>query len=428
MFAALRAFESRNFRVYFAGHFTSLLGYWMQTLATSWLVYRLTGSPLLLGLTAAAQQLPFLLAAPIAGVCAERINRRRALMVLQMLAAVQALVLAVLAFTDTITVAHILGLSLALGFIHAFDTPIRQSFLLALLDDRRILPNAIALQTTSFQIARFVGPALAGLILAAFGEAWCFAANAVSYLAILAAYGSLRVEPRQSRPTAGWRRQLAEGFRYSFGFIGIRRLLLLVGAMSLFTAAWSSMMPIIAAETFSGNSRTLGLLMGSAGFGALWGGAFLAMRASVVGLGRVVAVTTMLCGLALAAFTLSQTLWLSLLLLGVFGFGQIVTIASVNTILQTIADEDKRSRVISIYMMVLMGIMPVGNFIAGAIAEQAGVHVTLLGCGLIVFAAGAAFAWGLRGWIRAVRPIYVRQGVVPAPDAASSRASTTSSS
>jgi MFS family permease len=416
--AALRAFESRNFRIYFAGHFASLLGYWTQSLATSWLVYRLTGSPLLLGLTAGAQQLPILFAAPVAGVLAERTSRRRALIVLQVLAALQAFALAALAFAGTITVAQVIALSLVLGFIHAFDTPIRQSFLLELVKDRRILPNAIALQTVSFQIARFVGPALAGLILAAFGEAWCFLVNAVSYLVFVAAYGSLTIEPRRGRPTEGWGRQLAEGFTYAFGFIGIRRLLVVLGTMSFFTAAWSSLMPIFAAETFSGDSRTLGFLIGSVGFGALWGGAFLAMRPSVVGLGRVVALAMMICGVALAAFTLSDVLWFSFLLLGAFGFGQIVTAASVNTILQTVADEDKRSRVISIYIMVLMGIMPIGNFIAGAIAERAGVHATLLGCGIVVFVAGAAFAWRLPEWIAAVRPIYVRQGVMPAAEVA----------
>jgi MFS family permease len=409
--AALRAFESRNFRVYFAGHFTSLLGFWIQNLATSWLVYKLTGSPLLLGVTAGAQQLPILFAAPIAGVLAERTNRQRALIVLQLLAAAQSLVLAALAFTHVIAVSHIVGLSLMLGFVSAFDTPIRQSFQLELISDRRILPNAIALQTTSFQVARFLGPTLAGLILAAVGEAWCFLANAASFLVLVVAYMSLRV-PSQSamRPASGWKRQLVEGFSYCFGFLGIRRLLLLLGTLSFFTAAWSSLMPIFAAKTFAGNSRTLGFLIGSVGFGALWGGGFLALRSSVVGLGRVSAVAAMLCGLALAAFTLSKTLWLSFLLLGAFGFGQIVTAASVNTILQTIADEDKRSRVISIYIMVLMGIMPIGNFVSGAVAERIGVHHTLLICGLIVFSGGALFAATLAGWIEAVRPIYVKQG------------------
>ena len=418
MHPALRAFRSKNFRIFYAGQGLSLLGNWMQMVAMSWLVYRVTGSALLLGLTAGAQQLPVLFLSPIAGVWADRVNRRRLLVVIQSLAFVQALTLAVLTLADAVLVPHLIVLALFLGVITAFETPTRQAFLLELIEHREDLPNAIALQSMLFQSARFVGPSVAGLLLAAFGEASCFLVNALCYLAIIATYAVVRVKPRELANTCtGWWHQLTAGFIYAFGFTGTRRLLLLLAAMGFFTAPWSSLMPIFAAETFGGDSRTFGFLIGAVGLGAITGTLALAVRSSVRGLGRVIAATSVLAGAALAGFSLSTTLWLSLTLLGIFGAGLVVTAASINTILQTVAEESRRARIISIYVMCFLGFAPIGNFLAGALAEAIGAHWTLLGCGLIVALAGCIFALGLATWAQAVRPIYLKQGIIREPRA-----------
>lgn len=418
MHPALRAFRSKNFRIFYAGQGLSLLGNWMQTVAISWLVYRVTGSALLLGLTAGAQQLPVLFLSPIAGVWADRVNRRRLLVLIQSLAFVQALTLAVLTFTDVILVPHLIALALFLGVITAFEIPTRQAFLLELIEHREDLPNAIALQSMLFQSTRFVGPSAAGLLLAAFGEASCFLVNALCYLAIIATYVVVRVKPRGlANASTDWWHQLTAGFIYAFGFTGTRRLLLLLTAIGFFTAPWSSLMPIFAAETFGGDSRTFGLLIGAVGLGAIAGTLALAVRTSVRGLGRVIAATSVLAGVALAGFSLSATLWLSLTLLGAFGAGLVVTAASINTILQTIAKEDGRARIISMYVMCFLGLAPIGNFLAGALAETIGAPETLLGCGLIVVVAGCIFALNLKSWAQAVRPIYLREGIIREPRA-----------
>jgi MFS family permease len=406
----LRALRHRSFRVFYAGQFLSLVGSWMQTVATSWLVYRLTGSALLLGVTTAAQQFPMLFVAPFAGVWADRVNRRLLLIVTQALAFVQAAVLTVLTFTGQIQVAHVIALAVFLGVLNALETPTRQAFLLEMVE-REDLPNAIALQSMLFQSARFIGPSIAGLMLAAVGEAWCFLANAVSYLVIVATYAIIPTKRQMPSGRAEWWRDLASGFRYAFGFTGTRRLLLLLAAVGAFTAPWSPFMPIFAAEILHGDSRTLGFLIGAVGLGALGGTAFLAMRTTVRGLGRVVCVTSVTAGIALAGFSLSQTMWVSLALLPFFGFGLVATAAASNTILQTVADEDKRGRVIGMYVMTFLGIAPIGNFIAGAAAERFGAPATLLACGVLVAAAGACFALGLRSWARAVRPVYSERGI-----------------
>jgi len=410
---ALRAFRSKSFRIFYAGQGLALLGNWIQSVAMSWLIYRMTGSALLLGVTAGAQQLPVLFLSPIAGVWADRVNRRRLLVIMQSLAFVQALTLAALTFADAVRVPYLIGLALFLGIITAFETPTRQAFLLDLIQHREDLPNAIALQSMLFQATRFLGPSVAGLMLAALGEAWCFLTNALCYLAIIGTYAAVQVKSREPpRAGAEWWRQLASGFSYAFGYAGTRRLLLLLMIVSFFTAPWQSLMPIFAAETFSGDSRTFGFLIGAVGLGAVMGTFVLAARSSVRGLGRVVAATTVTAGAALIGFSLSEILWLSLVCLAVFGAGLVVTAASINTILQTLAEEDKRARIISMYVMCFLGFAPIGNFIAGALAESIGVHWTLFYCGIVVAAAGGVFALRLRSWAQAVRPVYLKQGII----------------
>ena len=416
MATPLRALRSRSFQIFFAGQFIYLVGSWMQSVAMGWLVYRLTGSAWLLGVTTGVQQLPMLFLSPVAGVWADRANRRKLLVLIQSLAGVQAFTLAILTFSGLIEVSQLIALALLLGAIKSFETPTRQAFLLEMLETKQDLPNAIALQSMVFQAARFVGPSIAGLVLAASNEAWCFLLNGISYFAIVGAYAVIRVKPAHATDTkTEWWRQLLHGFRYAFGFLGTRRLLLLLCVMGLFGAPWSSLMPIFAAQTFGGDSKTYGFLISAVGMGAIIGTLFLALRASVRGLGRVVGATSITAGIALAAFALSYTLWLSLLLLAIFGFGLVVTAASTNTILQSVADEDKRARVISIYVMSFLGLAPIGNFVAGAVAESIGAHHTLFICGVVILIAGSAFAAGWKSWAQAVRPVYLKHGIIRPP-------------
>lgn len=412
MHSALRALRHRNFRIFYLGQGLSLLGTWLQTVATSWLVYRLTGSALMLGLVAGAQQLPILFVSPLAGVWADRLDRRRLLVVIQLLCAAQAIALAALTFAGVVTVWHVTAFALLLGLLNAVETPTRQAFLLDMVGSREDLPNAIALQSMLFNGARFVGPSIAGVVLAAAGEATCFLLNGISYLAVVAAYWVIRVAPRAAAAArAAWWRELHAGFRYAFGSLATRRLIFLLAALSCFSAPWMSLMPIYAAETFHGDSRTLGVMVSAVGLGALAGTAFLAARPSVRGLGRVIATCALLAGAALAAYALSRWLWFSLGALAVFGFGLIASVASANTVLQTLADEDKRGRIISIYVMTFLGIAPLGNFAAGVVAERIGVHWTLAGCGAFLLAAAAWFAFSLATWRDAVRPLYARRGI-----------------
>jgi MFS family permease len=411
---ALRALGHRNFRVFYAGMAVSTFGTWMQTVGASWLVYQLTGSAFLLGLVAAAQQLPIIVLGPLAGVWADRIDRRRLLIATQVLALLQAAALAALTFAGIVTPAHVVLASLALGLINAVETPTRQAFLLEMVESKADLPNAIALQSTMFNTARLVGPTLAGFIVAAFGEAWCFTLNAVSYLGIVAAYLAVQVKARKAlRPPAHLLTELAAGFRWVFGLMPARRLIYLIAGVSFFSAPWQPLMPIIAAERFGGDSRTFGLLIGAVGAGALCGTLFLALRSSVLGLGRMIASASLAAGAGLTLFAVAPWLPLAAAGLPVLGFGVIVAGASTNTILQTIAEEDLRARVISIYVTVFLGMGPIGNFIAGAIAEWLGASWTLFIYGLALTACAAVFARGYATWRLAMRQVYARMGMIP---------------
>jgi MFS family permease len=414
MHPALRAFRSRSFRIFFIGQGLSVLGSWMQTVATSWLIYRLTGSAFMLGLAAGALQFPMLFLSPIAGVWADRLDRRKLLLVVQLLAGIQGVVLAGLVFAGVVEVWHLIAVALFLGVINAIETPVRQAFLLDMVASKADLPNAIALQSMLFNSARFIGPTLAGVVLAVAGEALCFLLNGLSYLAVVIAYWVIRVAPRAAARAHGpLIAEIVGGFRYAFGSLAMRRIIYLLMALSLFTAPCQALMPIYAAEVFAGDSRTLGLLIGAVGLGGLTALAILAMRPSVRGLGQFIAGCGLLAGLALTGFALSSLFWLSLALLPLFGFGLIASVASSNTILQTIADEDKRGRIISIYVMTFLGIAPVANFIAGIIAEAVGAQWTVFGCGLALTAFAIWFVVNLRTWRASLRPIYIKQGIIP---------------
>jgi MFS family permease len=413
MHPILRGFQHRNFRLFFIGQTLSMTGTWMQNIAISWLMYRLTNSAFMLGLTGFALQIPMLLVSPFAGVWVDRFNRRRLLLLTQTLALAPALLLAALTGAGMIQAWHIIALSLFLGIVNAFDNPGRGAFLLEMVGDKKHLPNAIALNSMIMHSARFVGPSIAGVVLAYAGEAICFMLNALSYLAVIAALAMMRVTPAAAPAHhAHWFEGLKQGFGYAFGFLPSRRLLLLVAAVSLTTFPVQQLMPIFAKEVFGGDARTLGLLISASALGALCGTIYLANRISLAGLSRVIIAASFCAGIGVALFSQSRLLPLSLALMLPIGFGLFATAVTTNTILQSIADEDKRGRVVSIYGMCFLGMAPVGNFIAGSVASHIGAPAALLINGLVCTLAACLFALKIRSWRDAIRPVYQRLGVV----------------
>lgn len=413
MHPILRGFQHRNFRLFFVGQTLSMIGTWMQTIATSWLVYRLTGSAFMLGLAGFALQIPFLIVSPFAGVWVDRFDRRKLLLITQSLSLAQATLLAALTYTGLIEVWHILVIAVFLGTVNSFDNPSRGAFLLDMVGSKEHLPNAIALNSTIMHSARFIGPSLAGAVLAFAGEAACFTLNALSYLALIVALLMMRVKPGVSRARdEHWLEGLKQGFRYAFGFLPSRRLLMLIAAVSFTTFPNQNLMPIFAADVFGGDARTLGLLLSAAGVGAVCGTLYLAGRTSLAGLSRVIIASSLSAGIGLMLFSQSRLLPLSLALMLPIGFGLFITAASTNTILQSIADEDKRGRIVSIYGMCFIGMAPVGNFVAGSVASHIGAPLTLLINGALCTVAAALFAVNIKSWREAIRPVYRQLGVV----------------
>jgi len=411
----MRALRHRNFRLFLGGQIISLAGTWMQQVALSWLVYRLTHSPFLLGLAGFAGQLPSLLLAPLAGVWADRADRRRIVIATQVLSMAQALVLSGLVLSGRITIADILVLSVFLGLVNAVDVPTRQAFLVEMVSGREDLASAIALNSSVFNAARLVGPAMAGFMIALVGEGVVFLLNGLSYVAVIAALVAMRIEPRpRARPERPpvWR-ELKDGVRYALGFAPIRSLLFLVGLVSVVGVPFTVLMPIFATDVLHGGPHTLGLLMSSLGVGALGGALLLAARGSVRGLGRVILAAVILFGLSLVGFALSRNEWLSMALLAAAGLGMMVHMASSNTILQTIVDEDKRGRVMSFYAMASMGSVPLGSLLSGALAARVGAPVTVVLGGIACLLGAAGFARGLPRLRQQIRPIYARLGVIP---------------
>jgi MFS family permease len=412
----VRALHHRNYQLYFTGQSISLIGTWMTRIATSWLVYRLTGSALLLGLVGFAGQIPSFLLAPFAGVLIDRWNRHRLLVVTQALAMIQSAALAVLTLTGVINIWHVLALSLFQGLINAFDMPARQSFVVEMVEKREDLPNAIALNSSMVNAARLLGPSIGGVIIAAVGEGWCFTIDAVSYLAVIASLLAMRlaakpvVKARETRLL----QELRDGWSYVAGSPPIRSILLLLALVSLVGMPYTVLMPIFASTVLHGGPHTLGFLMAATGVGALCGALFLAQRRTVVGLGKVIPFMSALFGAGLIGFSLSHVLWLSLILLLFTGIGFMVQMSASNTLLQTLVSDDKRGRVMSYYAMAIMGITPFGSLLAGTLAHRFGAPHTLLfgGCGCL--AAAGWFASRLPGLRERVRPIYIEKGILPA--------------
>ena len=411
----LRALRSRNYRLFVAGQSVSLIGTWMQQVAMSWLVYRLTGSAMLLGLVGFTSQIPTLFIAPIAGVLADRWDRRRLLLATQTLAMVQAVFLSVVVLTGVVQVWQIILLSLILGVVNAVDIPVRQSFVVEMVEQREDLGNAIALNSSMVNSARLIGPSIAGLLVASVGEGICFLLNAVSYLAVIMALVAMRVQSgfRHQRQRRHILHELLEGFQYVFRFGPIRSILLLIALISLMGMPYAVLVPVFAKEILHGGAHTFGFLMTAAGSGALAGTLYLASRQSVLGLGRVIVMATVLFAIGIMMFALSKTFVLSLIALTVAGFGAMTLVASSNTILQTILDEDKRGRVMSFFTIAFMGVAPFGSLGAGTMAGIIGPQATLLVGGIGCLAGAVIFAWHLPQIRKMVRPIYRRMGIIP---------------
>lgn len=409
-----RALRHPNYRLFFIGQGVSLIGTWLTRVALGWWVFRLTGSELILGTVSFAGQLPTFLLAPLGGVVVDRYNRHRLLVVTQVLAMLQSVLLTLLALSGRASVAYILALAVFQGLINAFDTPARQSFIVELVEARDDLPIAIALNSSMVNAARLVGPSFAGLLIAAFGEAGCFAIDSLSYLAVIASLLAMRVPRRE--PVTSSRRMfgdLGAGLSYAAQSRPISAILLLVALVSLTGAPYTMLMPVLAAQTLGGGAYTLGFLMAAAGAGAVMGALWLASRPSVLGLGRVMVATSLSFGAGLMLLGLSRTLWLALPLLLITGAGMMVTLASSNTLLQTIVDEDKRGRVMSLYTMAFFGMVPFGSLLAGWLANHVGAPVTIFCGGLLTAMGGLAFWRALPALRRSIRPIYVRLGILP---------------
>jgi MFS family permease len=410
----LRALRHRNFRLFTIGQSLSLVGTWMQQVAVAWLVYRMTESPFMLGLVAFATQAPGFFIAPFAGVLADRVNKLHIIVVTQLVMMTQALALGVLVLTGGVTTGWILLLMAVLGCAVGFDIPARQSFLIDMVDDRRDLPNAIALNSSMFNAARLVGPAIAGVAIAAVGAGWVIIVNGVSYVAVLAALSAMRVGRLTGAPQQGaMLRHLRDGVSYAFGFTPIRALLLLVATFGLLGLPFTVLLPVIADDVLGGGARTLGALMAASGLGALGGALYLASRSSVLGLSRVIVASTVIFGTALVLFAFARTVLLALPLLAIAGFGMMALLAASNTVLQTIVDDDKRGRVMSFYTMAFLGSAPLGSLLAGAVAARIGASWTIALSGAICVAATAPFARSLPALRALVRPIYERLGILP---------------
>jgi MFS family permease len=409
-----RALRYRNYRLYFTGQGVSLVGSWMQSVAMGWLVYRLTRSAFLLGAVGFASQIPSFFLGPLAGVLADRWNRHRMMVVIQSLFMVQASVLAALVLTGRIGVPSILGLSLALGLVMAFDMPVRQSFVVQMLDRREDLGNAIALNSMMFNGARLVGPSVAGLVVAAAGEGVCFLVNAVSFTAVIASLLAMKTLPPQApaeRPSLLG--ELKKGFSYAYGFLPIRAVLSTIAMVSLLGMSFHVLLPVFAKEILGGGPHTLGFLMGATGVGALAGAVTLASRRSASGLEALIPAAGSLFGAALVALSFSRAVPLSLGLMTLVGYGMMVFMVSSNTLLQTLVDEGMRGRIMALYTMAFMGMTPLGSLLAGAAAGRIGApHAVAVG-GAACVAVTAAYARNLPAIRRAVRPVFRERGIIP---------------
>ena len=412
---SFRALASPNFRRYWLGQMVSMIGTWVQSVAVMWLAYRLSGSTAFTGLIGFLNASPYLFLSPFAGVLGDRWPRRRILIAAHCLLMTQAVALATLTYLNAISLPMLAGLALFAGICNAFETPTRQSLFVQLLDKKEDLPNAIALNSMLMNGTRLIGPSIGGFLIAAFGETVCFALNALSYTAVLAALLTTHIVHRRApRAPTHPLADLAEGWRYCMGFMPVRRMLFLLSAVSLSISPYVTLMPAIAVKTFGHGSELVGLFIGAVGLGAVVSAVMLARRPNIRGLGKWLGIAAIVGGLGAIGFSQSHSVWLSALLMMAEGWGMFLTGAICNTIMQTLVDEDKRSRAMSYYTMFFIGSAPIGHIAAGWMAESIGAPQTFLVMGCIALAAGALFLAGLQGFRAEVKPIYVRRGIIPA--------------
>jgi MFS family permease len=405
-----RSFQYRNYRLFFGGQSISLIGTWIQRIATPWLVYHLTGSALLLGVIGFAGQIPTFIIAPFAGVMTDRWNRYHLLIGTQIAAMIQAFILTILYFSGTIAIWHIVLLNIILGCVNAFDVPARQSFVIEMVEKKEDLGNAIALNSSMVNGARLLGPSIAGVLIALTGEGICFLLNGISYIFVIVSLLLMKVKPRTIKVSdTNVLKELKEGFSYAFSFPPIKHIIFLLSVVSLMGMQYTVLMPVFAKEILHGGSHTFGFLMGASGLGALSGALYLASRKNALGLIKIIPLATGLFGLGLIAFSFSRVFLLSFVLMIIIGLGMMLQMASSNTILQTIVDDDKRGRVMSFYTMAFMGTAPFGSLLAGSLAKITGVSVTILTGGIFCILGAVVFAYKLPALSKIINSIYLRQ-------------------
>lgn len=408
-----RSLKYRNFRLFFGGQSISLVGTWIQRIAMPWLVYDLTDSVVLLGIVGFAGQIPTFLLAPFAGVIADRKNRYKILIATQVLAMLQALTLAVLVYTGHIEVWHILVLSIVLGLINAFDMPSRQSFMVEMVENKDDLGNAIALNSTMVNGARLLGPSIAGVLISLAGEGTCFLINGVSYSVVISTLLFMKINPKPKMiKTSKVLGELKEGFRYTFGFKPVRFIILLLALVSLMGMPYSVLMPVYAKEILHGESHTFGFLMGASGLGALSGALYLASRRNAAGLEKIIPVSAIVFGAALILLSLAKVFWLASIVMIITGAGMMMVMASSNTVIQTIIDDNKRGRVMSIYAMAFMGTAPFGSLLAGSLAKLVGTPMTLALGGVSCIIGAGFYLRKIPELQKHIRPVYKKLGIL----------------
>ena len=414
---AWRALRHRNFRLFFFGQSVSVIGTWLTQVARMWLVYRLTHSALLLGVVSFAGQIVSFLVGPFAGVWVERLDRRKLLIFVQASNGLQSLFLAVATLAHAITLWEIIALTIFGGLVTALGAPARMSFVAQMVEDRNDLDNGVALVSSMANAARLIGPAIAGLVIAAWGEGWCFLIDTISFVPVIVSLALMRMKPQEAR--RGSRRMLEEmrqGWSYVSTFFPIRTLLLFFVVIGLMGYSYSVLLPVFASQVLHGGPTTLGWLTSASGIGALFSTLALALRKSVVGLTRMVQIAGTLLGLALILFGLSHVLWLSLLLMVVVGFGLMQCVTGINTILQSLAPEDMRGRVMSYYTMAFFGAAPVGSLLASVLADKIGAPVAVDITGAACVVGSLWYALELPKVTAAIRPIYVERGLLKAAE------------
>jgi len=409
-----RALKYKNFRLFVSGQSVSLIGTWIQMVAMLWLVYSLTNSALMLGIVGFSGQLPMFVIAPFAGALADRIDKHKFILVTQILALVQAFVLSILVLFNLVSVWHLIILSVILGVISAIDMPIRQSFVIEMIENNREdVGNAIALNSSMVNAARLVGPSIAGILIATVGEGWCFLLNSISYVAVVISLLKMNITPvTHKTEDKKILRDISEGFKYSFGFPPIKYLISLLAVIGLFSSTITLLAPVVSKEMLHGNSSTFGFLMSAFGSGALIGAVYLLNKKTVLGLGRLIAGAACLFGLSLILFSFSHIFVISVIIMLFAGVSNMLIIASTNTLLQTIVEEDKRGRVMSLYTMAFRGMSPFGNLLAGSLAGFVGTSFALATGGIVSLISGIIFLSRIPYLRNFIHPLYAKLGII----------------